>query len=127
VRDEAKRLAWQRAKYAADPAAVLARHKRNRDARLDHYRSVQAAWRAANPEKIRERNARRRRFGSRLPAEDLPLDAHCAYCLVGPAEELEHCTPLSRGGANDWTNVVMACRPCNRAKGTKTVLEFMCP
>src|SRR5262245_66394766 len=29
----------------------------------------------------------------------------------------DHLIPLSRGGANDWTNVVAACSPCNTRKG----------
>jgi 5-methylcytosine-specific restriction endonuclease McrA len=29
----------------------------------------------------------------------------------------EHVVPLSRGGANDWANVVAACSPCNNRKG----------
>ncbi|MFW6330688.1 MAG: HNH endonuclease [Gemmatimonadota bacterium] len=29
----------------------------------------------------------------------------------------DHVVPLSRGGANDWGNVVAACSPCNNRKG----------
>jgi len=38
---------------------------------------------------------------------------------------LEHKTPLSRGGTNDYENLCIACRSCNSSKGTKTVKEFM--
>lgn len=30
----------------------------------------------------------------------------------------DHVVPLSRGGANTWTNVVTACSPCNNRKGS---------
>lgn len=32
--------------------------------------------------------------------------------------------PRSRGGANDWSNKVRACRRCNHAKGCMTEAEF---
>ena len=47
----------------------------------------------------------------------------CQYCgrlqiELKPRESLtrDHLIPLSRGGANDWTNVVTACSPCNTRK-----------
>ena len=47
----------------------------------------------------------------------------CQYCgrlqiELKPRESLtrDHLIPLSRGGANDWTNVVTACSPCNTKK-----------
>ena len=35
-----------------------------------------------------------------------------------PRESLtrDHLIPMSRGGTNDWTNVVTACSPCNTRK-----------
>jgi 5-methylcytosine-specific restriction endonuclease McrA len=47
----------------------------------------------------------------------------CQYCgrttaELKPREALtrDHLIPLSRGGTNDWTNVVTACSPCNTRK-----------
>jgi 5-methylcytosine-specific restriction endonuclease McrA len=31
----------------------------------------------------------------------------------------DHLTPLSRGGTNEWTNVVTACSSCNTRKGNR--------
>ena len=50
----------------------------------------------------------------------------CQYC-GRPAAELkprealtrDHVIPMSRGGTNDWTNVVAACSPCNTRKGNR--------
>jgi 5-methylcytosine-specific restriction endonuclease McrA len=47
----------------------------------------------------------------------------CQYC-GRPAAELkprealtrDHVIPISRGGTNDWTNVVTACSPCTRVR-----------
>ena len=49
----------------------------------------------------------------------------CFYC--GGTEDLtiDHKTPLSRGGSNELTNLVPACRSCNRNKGTKTAEEWI--
>ena len=38
---------------------------------------------------------------------------------------LEHQTPISRGGTNEATNLVIACRLCNKLKNTQTAEEFL--
>jgi 5-methylcytosine-specific restriction endonuclease McrA len=50
----------------------------------------------------------------------------CQYCgrtqvELKPREQLtrDHLIPLSRGGLNEWTNVVTACSPCNTRKGNR--------
>lgn len=50
----------------------------------------------------------------------------CQFCgrssaELRPRESLtrDHLVPLSRGGTNDWTNVVTACSPCNTRKGNR--------
>lgn len=35
----------------------------------------------------------------------------------------DHVVPISRGGANDWGNVVAACSPCNNRKGNRLPRE----
>ena len=51
-------------------------------------------------------------------------DYRCQYCHRTQAElkhreclTRDHLVPLSRGGTNDWTNVVTACSNCNTRKG----------
>jgi 5-methylcytosine-specific restriction endonuclease McrA len=55
----------------------------------------------------------------------------CQYCgrmqhELKPREALtrDHLVPLSRGGTNDWTNVVTACSPCNTRKGNRLASEI---
>jgi 5-methylcytosine-specific restriction endonuclease McrA len=43
----------------------------------------------------------------------------CQYC-GGPAENLDHVIPRSRGGLHVWENVVAACRRCNAKKEDRT-------
>jgi len=54
----------------------------------------------------------------------------CQYCHrsqveLKPRECLtrDHLVPLSRGGTNDWTNVVTACSTCNTRKGNQLPAE----
>lgn len=50
-------------------------------------------------------------------------DGHrCQYC-GGPAEDVDHVVPRSRGGPHTWENVVAACRRCNGRKQDRTPRE----
>lgn len=150
-RAAANLAAWK----AANPDAVR-RHKRKsyyenaeqkrresrewRNANLERANARVAAWRKANPERTRElvqAAANRRRTRQRQDA-DLTLaqwraildefEYRCAYCNVeGVPLQLEHMTPLSRGGRHTASNVVPACQPCNASKHTRTALEFIGP
>jgi 5-methylcytosine-specific restriction endonuclease McrA len=42
----------------------------------------------------------------------------CAYC-GDEADTLDHVKPRHKGGATVTTNLVPACRPCNRRKGSE--------
>jgi len=48
----------------------------------------------------------------------------CAYCLAQADLQVEHMTPLSRGGRHETENIVPACRRCNQTKNSKNLLEF---
>jgi 5-methylcytosine-specific restriction endonuclease McrA len=48
----------------------------------------------------------------------------CQYCGVKcrpAAITIDHIVPRSRGGKTTWTNVVAACHPCNRKKGSRAL------
>jgi 5-methylcytosine-specific restriction endonuclease McrA len=40
---------------------------------------------------------------------------------------LDHVLPKSRGGTNEWTNLVTCCSKCNRDKDNKTPDEAKMP
>lgn len=77
--------------------------------------------------KSRAKRARRRAAEHNAPGEYtftqvmrqyLKQGGVCAYCktqCVGLPDP-EHVIPLSRGGRNDMSNIVAACRPCNADK-----------
>ena len=55
----------------------------------------------------------------------LQRDGHkCAYCFEF-ADTVDHVRPRSRGGRNEWANVVAACRLCNFKKGDRLLEEWL--
>lgn len=49
----------------------------------------------------------------------------CNYCnQVGGILEIDHIMPITKGGTNDFHNLITSCRKCNRQKKDKTVQEF---
>ncbi len=55
----------------------------------------------------------------------------CQYCGRGQHQfkfreclTRDHLVPLSRGGTNDWTNVVTACSTCNTRKGNRLPEQY---
>ncbi|WP_411976777.1 RNA-guided endonuclease IscB [Streptomyces sp. ICN988] len=50
----------------------------------------------------------------------------CAYCgATGVRLNVEHVRPRSRGGSSRISNLVLACVPCNQAKGSSSVKDFL--
>lgn len=50
----------------------------------------------------------------------------CQYCgKCGGDLECDHIVPVSRGGTNDISNLVTACKECNRKKAAKTAEEWL--
>jgi 5-methylcytosine-specific restriction endonuclease McrA len=89
-----------------------------------------------NPEKVIARVAKYKMqkgaAGGSYIEEDInqirsALNDRCAYCgnsLEGGGE-IDHKTPVSKGGVNSPDNLTLACRTCNRDKHSKTLAEFV--
>jgi len=55
------------------------------------------------------------------------LSAHCYWCeklVPKGARELDHITPLARGGTHEPANLCCSCKACNRSKGTRMPEDF---
>lgn len=50
----------------------------------------------------------------------------CQYCGVSCREgaiTIDHVVPRAKGGKTTWNNVVAACHPCNRKKGSRNLAD----
>jgi 5-methylcytosine-specific restriction endonuclease McrA len=53
-------------------------------------------------------------------------ERRCAYCGAENVPlQIEHIVPRSRGGSSRASNLTLACRGCNQAKGNRPVEEFL--
>lgn len=98
-------------------------------------------WAKANPHKLVETQGKRRarkesQFVEAVSVMELLLrdGILCYYCYVAlvfespsvpQSAEVEHKTPISRGGEHSYANCVLACRTCNRSKHALTEEEFI--
>lgn len=98
-------------------------------------RKNSAQHHAGNPEqyaaRVRLRSGRERENSSKIiDVAEAPLrsklDDKCRYCeaALNGGGELDHLTPVARGGSGRPGNITLACRDCNRAKLAKTLDEF---
>lgn len=74
------------------------------------------------------RSRRRDRLYVRFSRESIYIrdNGRCQYCErpIGRRESTyDHVIPKCRGGDTHWENIVLACRPCNQQKGSKTPAE----
>jgi 5-methylcytosine-specific restriction endonuclease McrA len=114
-KDPEKRKAFHAALYQAKKSEYNARTKLAKARLTPEQRRIYRQVDVAN-----------RRAAEKLTTADVTSIAPeaCPYC-GGPPQELDHCTPLARGGTNTVDNLVWACAKCNRRKGDRTVLEFL--
>lgn len=91
---------------------------------------------AANPDQHRARGQRRADREAEARADVNPVDVvrvrraladRCRYCdaILNGAGEVDHLTPVRRGGSGQIGNITIACLQCNRAKLGKTLDEFL--
>jgi len=106
--------------YAKDPRAQLDYYKHWRSQNLDRAR----AYVRVSGNK-RRAAARGTHFTFAEWEELLRHHAgHCAYCGSTERIEADHRIPLYRGGSNEISNILPACRRCNRRKHRKTEEEL---
>lgn len=117
----------------ANPLAISVYHAEHYAKNTARIKANVSAYRAANPEKKAHLENRRRarkagNGGSHTLAERLEKFAQlgnvCYYCGASKPLTVDHAVPLSRGGTDDISNVLPACRSCNSRKNKKTVQEY---
>lgn len=132
----AGRLEYYRERYRKNKDKLLAQQKARYDETRE-YRSAKAKeWCARNPELSRE--IKRRYKARRRAQEDGGASARdvlewkrnqkkvCYWCgaKCGDDHTIDHYEPLSKGGAHELSNLVIACRSCNLRKNARDPYEF---
>ena len=90
---------------------------------------------ASHPEETRAYSAARRARLRKAEGTHTPADiqaqlkrqeGRCYYCGVklDKGYDVDHVVPITRGGNNDPSNLVIACPTCNRSKGDKLIHEW---
>ena len=105
----------------------------------EEHRAYTREWKKANPELVKQnihkRRARKKGNGGSYTTIELhelwhKQNGFCFYCgellykTLNSVYHIEHKIPLSRGGSNSISNIVLSCEECNLRKGTKTSEEF---
>lgn len=69
---------------------------------------------------------RRRKLRARVIKRDGGRCFYCRYRFADLADAtLDHLVPQCQGGPSTAANLVLACRPCNEAKGDRPPVEFL--
>lgn len=129
--------------YQRNRLAILASKSESGATRVELAGAARKRWQSWMERNPGAKEAAKRRYVARLagcsgehsPAEIFAMyedqGGLCAYCetpLGNPrfaSYHVDHMTPLSRGGVNDWTNLAITCPTCNVSKQAKTAEEFM--
>ncbi len=121
----ARAAAWymdNRERALARFAIYYKAHSKHMNTRAAEWRKVHAA--DVNTHGHRRRARQRGAPGSHTTAEWQALvsecGGRCAYCDEGKPLARDHVIPLVRGGSNDISNIVPACKSCNSSKKAKT-------
>lgn len=149
-RNRDERLKRKRAYHAANRETENARRRRLRQQNQkrrqayqrqyyqqnrEYYMEYRRQWAKHNPDRLRIYNNRRRARllaaeGSHT-AEDIQRIGNsqgwrCWYCQEDCRDNyhVEHRVPLSRGGSNDPSNIVISCPTCNLSKRDKLPHEW---
>lgn len=124
----AARKAERAAEFALKPWLAM----NSADAWKFRYRN-DPLFRQAQIQRLKKQKLKRKKqeLHGLTKAEALAVYAErssCLYCgcHLGPrAKVLDHMDPLSKGGAHDASNLVVACRGCNTRKAAKEFIKWL--
>jgi 5-methylcytosine-specific restriction endonuclease McrA len=123
--------------YAADPSYLAAKREAER-VRLESIRQDPAKYAAYRALQTATNHRRRARLRDACSPGVTPqqweeiCSRHandegricCAYCRKPCAVTIDHVVPICRGGRDEPSNVVPACKPCNSSKNDRLLSEW---
>ena len=135
-REHAEQAAeWKKNWNAENPERMAELQSRWLEENREERREYVNAWAKLHPESaiIREHRRRSRELSAtgnytKQEWNELVSDygGRCAYCNQESDKlTVDHVVPLSRGGTNDISNILPACRSCNSKKNNKSLLAFL--
>lgn len=106
--------------YQANPEKFAERNRKWRAAHPDHFKAL-----------LRNRRALKKGAEGSFTAEDIEKayalqKGRCWWCSkkIKGKYDIDHRVPLSKGGSNNPSNLVISCPHCNRTKHDKMPDEF---
>ncbi len=124
-----EQTARYREKYRTERRAkALARYYKLMAEDPERMRKQRRDWAKTQKGVLANRAARSKRRGAAYTPEALAwiaalVDPVCVYC-GRLATEIDHLTPITRGGSGELSNLAPCCRRCNARKGSMTREEF---
>lgn len=127
-----ERIATRKAEWReANPGYFRGRYAANRERQLALNRERVKDNPERNAAKARNRRALKRTAPGSHTAEDVQAQydrqkGHCKWCdcKVGDDYHVDHVVPLSEGGSNWPSNLVIACPTCNLSKHAKHPMDW---
>lgn len=120
-----ERLTEYRKKYWSDNK----KHKQEYD--KEHSKVYRAEHKEEKNAHTRNRRAKIKQSGGKHTAADIARQyerqkGKCYWCgvSVGSKYHVDHVIPITRGGSNDPSNLVISCPTCNHSKGAKLPHEW---
>ena len=138
--------------YKKNPLNKIRKRLQDKSYRKNNYEKcylMNQKWRERNPEKVNEyrkkynksekgkiyitrqnhlRMAYKRMLDTDFSLENIRKiinrDKVCVYCSCNENLQLDHITPLAKGGSCYWNNLVLACGRCNQSKSDRDVFEW---
>lgn len=127
-------IARVKARDAANPERVSEYHAEHYERNADRIKKNVRTYQKANRDKVAHLgNARRlRKIGNggshtleEWQAKKNECGNACFYCKARGNLTRDHMIPIKRGGTDDISNIVPACRSCNSRKNARTAEEFI--
>lgn len=125
---------WARANREAINAYRVEWYARNAERQRAYHREHYRTWGTRNRDRLNgaahRRRSRTRDNGIyRVSASDIRKmrarqSGECSYCGRVANLTVDHIIPIARGGSHSPGNLILACGPCNRSKGARTVMEW---